>query len=258
MQIADIQETIISQWQTVGQAIGSLLLMGLGGIAVFLFGKAREAMFISVQNQLKKNSRLRPGTAFGHQTINQELHDLRKAMAAFRVCVHQFHNGDSFMLSNHSWKVSCTHEIVEPGAGAIFRENQSLPISHISDWVGPIVDNTMSVKGVTSWGAAPSQSVILFDVSAMLVSTAKLLAESQGVGYALAVGLFDPSRKSIFGYISIHFQHASDDELKALKVRIPELLELAGRIQFYLTDDFRSFDNKHGVFARLMKFLIGT
>lgn len=254
--ILDIQQTVDAQWKSVWQSFGSVIMLGLGGAAMFLFGKAREAMFLSVQSQLKKKSRLRPGTAFGHQTINQELHDLRRSLAAFRVCVHQFHNGDSFMLSNHSWKVSCTHEIVEPGAGTIFRENQSLPISHVADWVGPIVDTSMSVKGVTNWGA-PGQTIVLFDVAAMLVSTAKLMAESQGVGYAIAVGLTDARTKATFGYISIHLHEASDEELKALHTKLAELTEAARRVQFYLSDDFRSFDKK-GLFARFINFLFGV
>lgn len=256
--IADIQQLAASQWQYLLKNLGSFILLGVGALLTFLFGKLRERMFLSVQAEIKKRSRLRPGTAAGHRQIHQELHDLLKKLEAFRITICQFHNGDNFMLSNHAWKVSCTHEALDPGARATFMETQSLPISHMSDWVGPVIDTDMKVSGViefTPSGPAVQRSV-LFNVEAMGMSHAKFLATSQGVGYALSVGLVDSSKKSIFGFMCVQFQDCPAEKLGTLKQDMTGITEVTNRIQYHLTDDFRSFDCKSWS-SRIWSFIIG-
>ncbi len=256
--IADIQQLVASQWQYLLKNLGSFILLGIGALLTFLFGKLRERMFLSVQAEIKKRSRLRPGTAAGHKQIHQELHDLRKNLEAFRVTICQFHNGANFMLSNHAWKVSCTHESLDPGARATFMEIQSLPISHMSDWVGPVIDADMKVSGVLELTPAAGivQRSVLFNVEAMGMTHAKFLATSQGVGYALSVGLVDSSQKSIFGFMCIQFQDCQSDKVEALKNAMAGISEVANRIQYHLTDDFRSFDRKSWS-SRIWSFIIG-
>ena len=255
---AAIVQSYKDLWNIIISHGGSALLIAAGSALMFIFGKIRETMFISVQKKLKKSSRLRPGTAVGHQTINQELHDLLKKLEAFRITICQFHNGDNFMMSNHSWKVSCTHEALDPGARATFMETQSLPISHMSDWVGPVIDTDMKVSGViefTPSGPAVQRSV-LFNVEAMGMSHAKFLATSQGVGYALSVGLVDSSKKSIFGFMCVQFQDCPAEKLGTLKQDMTGITEVTNRIQYHLTDDFRSFDRKSWS-SRIWSFIIG-
>jgi hypothetical protein len=256
--LADLQQLAASQWQNLMQNIGVLLWLGAGGTLAFLFGKLRERMFLSVQAEIKKRSRLRPGTAAGHKQIHQELLELLKKLEAFRVNIFQFHNGDNFMLSNHAWKVSCTHEALDPGARATFMEVQSLPISHMADWVGPVIDSDMKVAGVVEFpdvSGAPQRSV-LFNVEAMNMTHAKFLAVNQGVGYALSMGLVDSSRKSIFGFISVQFQDCSASKLESLKTQVYLIAEVVSRVQFYLADDFRSFDRKSWS-SRVWNFILG-
>lgn len=237
---------------------GSVVLIAIGSILMFLFGRIRDAMFVSAQNRLKKMSRLRPGTALGHQTINQELHDLRRDLDVTRVCIHQFHNGDNFMMSNHSWKVSCTHESLDPVARPTFKESQSLPISHMTDLVGPVVEPDLGVGGVTLWARTDDRTrhVVFYDLEAMDISAAKLQVTEQGTWFVVAVNLVDPTKRATFGFLSLHLQTCDEEKIAALKASIPDLYETAGRIQYHLSDDFRAFDQP-GLLKRLWKLVVG-
>ena len=236
-----------------------MLLIAAGSTLMFIFGKIREAMFISMQKKLKKSSRLRPGTAVGHQTINQELHDLRRDLEAVRVCVHQFHNGDNFMLSNHSWKVSLTHEALDPVARPTYRESQCLPISHMTEMVGPVVEPELPVKGFEIWYRSEDRQkhVLFYTIDAMDVCASKILAAEQGVVFAVVINLVDPEKKATFGYISVHFQECDADRREELHAKLSTLQETAARIQFYLSDDLRSFD-RPGWLGRLWRFLFAA
>lgn len=237
---------------------GSVLLIAIGSALMFIFGRIRDAMFVSAQNRLKKMSRLRPGTALGHQTINQELHDLRRDLDVTRVCIHQFHNGDNFMMSNHSWKVSCTHESLDPVARPTFKESQSLPISHMTDLVGPVVEPDLGIEGVTLWARTDDRTrhVVFYDLEAMDISAAKLQVTEQGTWFVVAVNLVDPAKRATFGFLSLHLQACDEEKIATLKEHIPDLYETAGRIQFHLSDDFRAFD-RPGLLRRLWKIIVG-
>ena len=242
----ELQEIISPEWKKFVEQASAYLLVSLGGAGVFILAKVRDWFFISMQNSIRKKSRLRPGTAAGHKAINQELSDLRRTLDAFRICVYQFHNGDNFMLSNHSWKVSCTHEVLDPGARSTFRETQSLPVSHVADWVGPIVDTDLHTRGVHILNPASPvhERVLVFDVGQLEISAARVMAQDQGVGSTCAVALHDRTRKAVFGYISIQFQDVDNAILAQVETKLAQILEIAGRVQFHLTDDFRSFDRK--------------
>lgn len=256
---AAIVQSYKDLWNIIINHGGSALLIAAGSALMFIFGKIRETMFISVQKKLKKSSRLRPGTAVGHQTINQELHDLRRDLDVTRVCIHQFHNGDNFMMSNHSWKVSCTHESLDPVARPTFKESQSLPISHMTDLVGPVVEPDLGVEGVAVWSRTEDRTrhVVFYDLEAMDLSAAKLQVTEQGTWFVVAVNLVDPAKRATFGFLSLHLQVCDEAKIAFLKESLPDIYETAARIQFYLSDDFRSFDRK-GLLSRILSFIVGA
>lgn len=238
---------------------GSAILVILGSTVTFLLGKAREAAFVSVHKQLRKASQLRPGTALGHQAVNQELHDLRRDLDVTRVCIHQFHNGDNFMLSNHSWKVSCTHEALDPVARPTFKESQSLPISHLVELVGPVVDTSLTTRGVEVWKApacGKQHATVFYDLSAMEASAIKIQLTEQGTSFLTVVSLVDPGRRVTFGFIALHLQECCDAKRMELRAKLSRLESAADRIQYHLSDDFRAFDRPRG-WRRCFRFLAG-
>lgn len=228
----------------------SIFVWMLAASSLFFVGKVREAIYQTIQSRIRKTSRLRPATTAGHIEINKMLSRMLDDMKAFRVCIFQFHNGDSFMLSNHSWKVSCTHEILSDGAMPSFEENQSLPVSAISDWIGPIIDADAVVPGVrirkrcegcqvTCPMAKAGHRAVRFDTAQMAISVASAKAKGQGISHSLVVNLVDTSRKATFGFISLHYKDTSDEVVDAMEGDLCRVCEAADKIQFYLTTDFR-------------------
>ncbi len=226
------------------------VILIIGGTALFFVGKIREAIYGGIQRRLRKASRLKPATADGHRAIHELLAGLREKFGAFRVTVFQFHNGDSFMLSNHAWKVSCTHEALHPGARSALRENQNLPISAISDWVAPLLSKDTRVSGVRecletchssevcSRGRAGGRAVY-YEVEQMQMSVGKAMALEQGVEHVFAVNLIDVQRQAAFGVLAIQFQDMGFEDLRAAETQMCNACAVAETVQFYLTNDFR-------------------
>jgi len=229
----------------------AIIVFLAGGTALFFVGKIREGIYQALQSRLRKTSRLRPATTAGHLEINRMLETLIDDMQAFRVCIFQFHNGDSFMLSNHSWKVSCTHEVLSPGATPAMQKYQSLPVSAISDWIAPIIDPDANVPGARSRAACcackdtcpyagTGHRVVRFDLADTRMSVASAMSRAQGINHSLTVNLVDPVHNSTFGFISLHYKDTAPETVDALEVGVCQVCEMAEKIQFYLTTDFRA------------------
>ena len=240
-------------------AISFFLVAGTG---TFFISKVREAVFGSIASRMRKHSRLGAATAEGHREINDILTNLREKFQASRVCLFQFHNGDNFMLSTHSWKLSCTYEILRAGTDSEWKQNQDLKVSAFVDWVGPIISD-MKVEGVTELSLCTAEvkaeckwskmghKILRYDVKRMNLTVAQDTANKQGVGVAWTVNLIDPKRSATFGFITVQYQALPESEWPATERALCSMCAVAERVQFLLTTDFKAV-KAPGFFRRLL------
>ena len=253
-------------------------LLELGGLIIvgtimFSINKVQEAFFRNTKEKIARAARLRPATTQAHQDINSILEALRLSIGAYRVCVRQFHNGDRFMLADHAWKISQTHEALHFGASSTVQFNQSLPVGAMTALVAPILDKTAVVAGTgeietcspcksSCRFAEAGHRVLRFDVSAMEMNAPRDMLTKQGVDVVYVVNLMDENGET-FGFISSQFQgrltpDSSEEERKAwaafltaVERKACEMCAAAEKVQFYLTSEFREMNAKPGWFSWL-------
>lgn len=218
-------------------------------VVIFLRGKLLEWMYQHVQQRLRMGSVLRPETAVGHSRINERLTRLLNDFQAQRVCVFQFHNGEVFMLSNHMWKASCSHEILRPGAQPARDRNQHNYISSIADLVAPMLDPDIVVPGVqlrpSCCGMAAvcphaqkgARRVLRVAVQDMAYSHIKMVAEQHGVQYIYTINLLDPKSKAVLGFIMVQFDTPLDEHLADVEEHLCRACVEAEAVEYFLTTD---------------------
>ena len=227
------------QWANMLEQFVALMFLLLIAIAAFLFNRVRDHIFNAIVERIRRSSRLRPSTAHGHKTINSLLNGQLHVTRAARALVNQFHNGDVYAMSNHSWKSSVTHEQVAYGMMPTIHASPPTLVSVIPDWVGPITSDDFDTHGfrrLPTHIADKGRRAYLVDVAAMDYSVARALCEQNGIAFALIVNLVDHKTSSAFGYVSLHFQRELN--LAQAEEFLEELLNDAKRIEVYLGTDF--------------------
>lgn len=232
------------QWANLLEQVLALTVLVLIGCTTFLIAKVREHIFNFIVDRLRKSSRLRPATAHGHKAVKTMLEGMLEDTGAFRVSLFQFHNGDVYAMSNHSWKASCTHEVLSHGAAPTLRTHQSILVSAIPDWVGPVTADDYTSTGVDRMPlpiAEKGRRALYADVAAMETSVARIMCEDVGANYVVLVNLTERKTSSTFGYISLQFQHTPDRA--KLTSKLSDIVEDAKRIEIYLCSDFHLVGN---------------
>lgn len=209
--------------QEITTAVAGLLGAAFLWVLALLVAYARK-WFVGRANRTVRHAfGLDETTVMLNRKINSLLKDLRSRYDAARAAVFQFHNGDVFLMADHTWKLTCTHELAAEGVTHTLRDNQGLLVSRVIDWVAPIIAGesdghpgvTMtSVCGRVCDGVAmcplhkgeDEPKVFLFNSDALEPSLSKLMAEQQGVGAAYCVPLVGPDKKSVMGFISLQFR----------------------------------------------------
>lgn len=237
------------QLQSLITLTATAVVMILIGYVTLFIAKLRESMLSAVLDSVRAASQLRPLDAAAYKEIAKFADDIRARFGAHRVCVFQFHNGDVFMLSNHAWKFSCTHESLRQGASSTFRTNQSLAVGNMIDWVYPILNpDAVSEDGVRMVPCcadidcqcklrAQGHRVLYFDFTVMPPSNGRLLADKQGIESAYMVNMVDPRHTATFGFIMVQFQGLHEAERATKDALLPLLCNVAREIQFRLTSE---------------------
>lgn len=230
-----------------------MLLYALTAMAVFVAAKCREKIFKLVLSLRAKPSTLRPATAKGHRNIQTLLTYLQNDFKALRVGVYQFHNGSSFMCSNHAWKVSMTHEATGPQILPTLMAFQSIPASGMMDWVDPLLNHDYYPDGMSIIDTCQSDAaarctygklgyrVMHFDIARMRVTVGKVLAQECGVTQMYMVPLCDPQTHAVFGFLALHFGDVFDTMREDVESRLCAICPVAEQIQFYLTTEFERY-----------------
>lgn len=240
----------MGDWISVtGAVLGAAFLFILVGVLV----KIRGWLIQKVSRHFMKAVTLTKASVQMSREVDKHLQLLRARFDAARVAVFQFHNGEVFMLADHSWKTSCTHEVVAEGVTHTFRENQNLLVSQIVDWLDPIITgDTTRTQGcdiatvchgrqATCPMADRGHKVFLYRVDEMVPSVSKYLALKQGVGAVYCTPLKTPEGRGkdagqTFGFLSIQFRTFSDVEAQQVEGEdeICALCSAAEEIQFLL------------------------
>lgn len=109
---------------------------------------------LSVPKRIKQFVR-NNGHTFDHtlselyDVVNQEILEVRVRTNAARVAIWQFHNGETFSLSTPSFKLRSTFEQCREGIAPDKTAAADLPVSKCLDIMGPLIDTTKKVQGVT-------------------------------------------------------------------------------------------------------------
>lgn len=253
--------------KTVTESLITSLLLLFVLVIGFLRGKLLEKIYVHIQTQIRISSVLRPETAAGHARINERLFGLLNELRAMRICVFQFHNGEQFMLSNHAWKLSCSHEVLRPGVDATQKKNVHLYISTVADVVGPMLDSSCQVPGAEQRPACAGMSdkcphakkgarrVVRFQIADMPCTLAKVLAEEQKVKVLYTVNLVDPLHNTVFGFIGIQFDDLEPAGYEAMERQLCRACLVAEAVEFFLTSDARSV-KPVSWFRRLIRRLV--
>jgi len=251
---------ILTLTQTFWESLNAVMLLVAVLVAwFFIFALKRmlscfnDNMVATIRRRLKRESQLRPLTAAGHQQVNELLRKVLNEFSAARVCVFQFHNGDKFMLSNHVWKVSCSHEVLAPEVRPLGpAQSQNLQVGSAIEWVGPVVDPTTLPAGVkrvpvcldkeaTCPAANKGHVVLHYVINEMDVSVSQALSNDLGIRHAFVINLVEPKSKIPFGFMAVHFGRHDDQQVLEALTKVCFLCPIAQQIQFFLTTDFEGF-----------------
>lgn len=221
----------MGEWTTIiGGFFGAALLF----IFVGILTKLRDRLLKKIGKQIKSTYTLSSESVKMSRAVEQHLYRLRDLFDAARISVFQFHNGEVFMLADHSWKLTCTHEIVAPGVTHTLKDNQNMLASQLIDLVDPVVTGeTARTPGchqadfcVKKQGecdiANHGHQVFLYKVSEMMPSVSKYMLEAQGTGafYCAplrATGKAEPTAGTAFGFIAVQFRTLSDLEARQVE-----------------------------------------
>ena len=238
---------------SVAEFAGLILLFVVSTVAIFLGQKIKEGIYKSIESKVKKQSSLKPSTAAGHREIQRLLDGLQQKFEALRVCVFQFHNGNSFMLSNHAWKVSCTQESLGSQIRSMIMAYQSLPASSLMDWVDPLLNSDYLPDGVTLVEPCKSEKantcpfgrighrILRFEPHSMRMSAGQALANEYGIVRSFAVPMIDPQTKAVFGFITLQFGARGPEITPEFEHSLCAMCPVAEQVQFYLTTDFAQY-----------------
>lgn len=249
--------------------LGALIVVAIS-FAAFYIGRMREAMTGVLARRFRNHAQLRPLTAAGHQDVSNLMRDLRVRFKASRVCLFQFHNGVSFMLANHAWKISCSHESITSGVESTAFDNQELHVGAVIDWIHPLLNSDHNIPGVRNITACSLQAsmtemtcphgkkghrVVYYDVNAMDMSAGQALANRQNVHHVFAVTLLDVDRKSVIGFLALQFADMTPAHVLDVESEICAMCPVAEKIQFYLTTDVATYRAKSGLWRWLFPLI---
>ena len=244
-------------------AIVSLLGVILLYAALAGFAAVKEMILKKAVLSFKSSSLLTRDAVRMTRQIEMLLRRLRDRYDAARVAVFQFHDGAVFMLADHSWKVTCTHEVVADGVTHTLKENQGLLVSQLIDWLDPILTGEIertagaALASVCACVTDPNdptecpmdlstsgKKAIRYIASEMEPSVSKYMAHEQGVGIAYCVPLMvgmDAGEGDTFGFISLQFRNLSDSEAVDFENSGGPcaICRIAKEIQFLLHNQFK-------------------
>ena len=204
---------------------GLTLLLVLA--VTFAFRKLYDYMMEKISVLWLRKPGLAPAASSRHRQIMDLILEMRLHFKCSRVCVWQFHNGETFMMADHSWKLSCSYESVAPGRSYINRESQGLLVTNMVDIVEPIVTGVVGdfdATGVELVSACVADGhlkacdpgkcrlglkghrILHFDVARMPASMAKYTLESQvdTDGHMYVINLLSHTGDTI-GFIGVQF-----------------------------------------------------
>jgi len=222
-------------------------MLGLLALVLFFLHRVRDKLWVHVAAALTRRPIMRPSISAMHRQVQEILCDLQHRFRAFRVLVFQFHNGDVFMMSDHSWKLTCTHECAAPGVLYTIKDNQNILVSSVTDFIEPIVSGApgkvagcsgLEVCAVHAQDCALAKKghwVLRYDVAQMDETMSKYMAEQQGVGVVYTVNLVSRVRNATFGFIALQFRTLTPDEQVEIEQSICQVCAAAERVQFLLT-----------------------
>lgn len=153
------------------------------------------------------------------------------------------------MLSNHSWKLTCTHEVLRPGIGATQKANTSHLVSSVSDVVAPMLDPLVKVAGAEQRPACVGMTascphackgarrVMRYLTSELPCTLAKILAEEQKVKVFYTINLLEPRTNAVFGFIGIQFDEIPED-FTEIEDKLCAACVAAEAVEFFLTSEF--------------------
>lgn len=229
----------------------AIVLVALAFLA-FISRRATEMLLTLALRVVRGRSKCRSISTAGHREIISLLQDLRAKTQAFRVCVYQFHNGVQFFRANHVWKLSMSHEVAHPGVSPInWKESNDLPIVAVMELAGPMIDDDTPDRGVRLLDAAGHRAAH-YDVNNMPVCVVQALANTVGVSHVYGVNLVDTVSHDTIGLLAVQFDALTADDIAECDQKIPDMVEVADKIQFYLTTDFAAFRKQPSFFARLL------
>lgn len=245
--------------EVVLSEVGAIMVLGLVLLAAMVLTPVRNWMWRKLTEWITGGGLA--GVSTMHKEVNEILQSLRTRFHADRCVIRQFHNGEVFLLSDHSWKVSVTHEIVARGVDYMMKANQNILVSGMNDFVHPIVTGTPdNISGVSRLNmclekeatcpmAKRGHWVMRYDVNSMDVTLGQWLYCQHGVAWMYAVNLVSRN-KTTFGFLSLQFFELSDTDRAEVEAQICALCAAAERVQFLLTNKapsrFRWWGGKRG------------
>lgn len=123
-------------------------LAGIAGLVAYITKQVRSS--ISSLAEVRKILKSMNGEGYDYKPIvfheidvTEVLTNIRSTIAADRVLVLQYHNGEKSIASNPFLKLTCTHEILGPSSDSVQRSISAVPMSMFGEW------NRIMFKGGT-------------------------------------------------------------------------------------------------------------
>lgn len=155
-----------------------------------------------------------------------------------RVSICQFHNGESFSVSNPIFKFTCSHEFITPGVRPAAGVVQRLIVSNFMDLIGPLYSDSLLRPGaerleldVSQFDNGAPPRIIKYRASDMSFTQTRYLFEGLGVEVMYSLPLYDKKGR-LMGAINFQYLNEVSDSFNEVDIR--DLCDKAMRLQYIL------------------------
>lgn len=207
----------------------------IGASCMFMFKNIRNTagnVVRGIGNLAKKKQAhiIDTGTMELYELINRELIALLTTNNAARVTIWQFHNGETFTLSNPAFKMRITHEQCAYGVAPDKSGDSDVMVSRMMELVGPMMGSATVVDGVTDVTPAKDPEnyaedsilrTLRIDRDKLHYCTTKYFMNMNNIDHAFLILLTSITNKPI-GILTI--QHMVSDDAVSTKKRASMLL----------------------------------